>query len=63
MLKCLHCLYEWESHTKNPKCCPKCKSYKWRTSLPDFTPSEPITSPVARDNEIVMDKDTHRGTL
>ncbi len=29
-MKCkCHCGYEWESKIDNPKCCPKCKSYRW----------------------------------
>jgi len=27
--KC-HCGYEWDTRTdKLPKCCPRCKSYRW----------------------------------
>ena len=25
--KCLRCGYKWESKKKNPKSCPRCKSY------------------------------------
>ena len=27
--KCRVCGYEWESRTKLPKACPKCKRYDW----------------------------------
>jgi len=33
MNKCKRCNYEWESRKKNPKCCPKCKSYDWNKNL------------------------------
>jgi len=30
-LICLRCSYEWTPLTENPKVCPKCKSYHWKT--------------------------------
>ena len=28
-VKCVKCGYEWLKRQENPKCCPKCKNYKW----------------------------------
>ncbi|MFA5340185.1 MAG: hypothetical protein WC332_00265 [Clostridia bacterium] len=33
--KCLRCGYEWSSQKENPKCCPACKSYRWREEKRD----------------------------
>lgn len=27
--RCRRCQYEWEKRKASPKCCPRCKSYKW----------------------------------
>ncbi len=27
---CKRCDHQWFSRTKNPKACPRCKSYKWK---------------------------------
>jgi len=28
-MKCKRCQYEWIGLTKEPKVCPRCKSYSW----------------------------------
>ena len=28
-MKCQQCNYQWESRTKQPKQCPRCKRYDW----------------------------------
>lgn len=28
--KCKHCGHEWESRTKDPLACPRCKRYYWK---------------------------------
>ena len=28
---CQRCGYDWESKLMEPKCCPACKSYRWRS--------------------------------
>lgn len=28
--KCQRCGLEWESYKKEPRACPRCKSYYWR---------------------------------
>ena len=28
--KCERCSYEWVGRKKEPKVCPRCKSYDWR---------------------------------
>lgn len=30
-LHCLRCNYSWVPRTENPRRCPRCKSYQWRT--------------------------------
>lgn len=28
---CLRCGFEWQPYRENPKCCPRCKQYGWKT--------------------------------
>lgn len=44
--KCFRCGHIWDSRVKNPKACPKCKSYKWEEK-----PKE--TKEKEKDNEIL----------
>ena len=30
--KCIRCGYGWPSKAAEPKCCPRCKSYRWQGS-------------------------------
>lgn len=43
MNQCKRCGYNWTSRTKNPKCCPKCKSYFF-------------DKPIVKDGEVVDSK-------
>lgn len=29
-IKCIRCNYVWTPKNNNPKCCPRCKSYKYK---------------------------------
>ena len=33
--RCLRCGYEWASKLDRPRCCPRCKSYRWKCKSSD----------------------------
>ena len=42
MNRCIHCNYEWKGNKENPKACPRCKTYQWKSSSLKFSDSKPL---------------------